>query len=71
MGLIRGEMNMAKIDTTGLPPEDQVRVRAKLKKLDDTTLPPGYNVGAVVPKLWSSEHTTPFKHIGTSTYKRF
>ncbi len=35
---------MIKIPIDNLPPEDQVFVRAKLKKLDDTTLS-GYNVG--------------------------
>ncbi len=40
---------MVKIPIDNLPPEDQVFVRAKLKKLDDTTLS-GYNVGDVIER---------------------
>ncbi|MCK4734502.1 MAG: DUF559 domain-containing protein [Methanophagales archaeon] len=40
---------MVKVDIWKLPSEDQVFVRAKLKKLDDTTLS-GYNVGDVIER---------------------
>ena len=40
---------MVKIPIDNLPLEDQVFVRAKLKKLDDTTLS-GYNVGDVIER---------------------
>ena len=43
------EMNMVKIPINNLPSEDQVFVRAKLKKLDDTTLS-GYTVGDVIER---------------------
>jgi len=41
---------MVKIPINYLSPEDQVRARALLKKLDDTTLPPRYNVGDVIER---------------------
>lgn len=43
-------MYMVKIPINYLSPEDQVRARALLKKLDDTTLPPRYNVGDVIER---------------------
>ena len=43
------EMNMVKIPINNLPSEDQVFVRAKLKKLDDTTLS-RYTVGDVIER---------------------
>jgi len=43
-------MNMVKIPINNLPPEDQVIVRAKLKRLTDATLPSGYNVGDVIER---------------------
>ena len=43
-------MYMVKLPINYLSLEDQVRARAWLKKLDDTTLPPRYNVGDVIER---------------------